>query len=498
MPDTSVIAPASFVISVVMLAVLLVLLFRPARPVSDPAILNLQAAQERQAERIAELGGTLNTAVARAAEETGRTISGFTGEQTKVLNEAIAQQRARLDSMEKALLDRLAENANAAALRFEDHRTAQANAATALRQDVTGAFSAAKLEGTEAEGRLRKAIVDEMAAARDLIDRKAKESRDEIDLKLKDMRESNDARLAAIQTTVNEQLHAAVEKQMTESFNRVVDQFNTVQKAMGEVAAVTGQIGDLKRLFSNVKARGGWGEAQCKAVLEDIIPGGYVENFRPQETSAAIVEFAIVMPSRTGQSLHLPLDAKFPIEDYERLLQAADSGDVEGERTARRALGERVKQQAQDIAEKYICEPVTTDFAVLYLPSDSLYSEVARAAGLLAEIGRNHKVLVLGPSLLPALLRTIQLGHYSIALSRNAEAVRELLGATKTEIHKMGDVLSKLDRQASTFGKTIGKALQRTRVIGSKLKGVDAATFERSEQVLEVEADDVVEAGAGE
>jgi DNA recombination protein RmuC len=436
MPDVALIALATFALVALLLAV--VLLRKAPEPKPDPAIALLQGAQERQAERLGVLGGELQAAIARGQEETGRTISGFTVAQTKLLNDAISAQRERLDAVEKLLIERL---------RID---------AAAMQQRLT---------------------------------EEADKSRDRLDAKLKEMREANDAKLAAIQQSVNEQLHAAVEKQMNESFNRVIDQFTAVQKAMGDVAAVTGQIGDLRRLFSNVKARGGWGEAQCKALLEDILPGGYVENFRPGEGSGEAVEFAIVMPTQGGAPIHLPVDAKFPVEDYERLLAAAEAGETDAERNARRALGERVRRQAQDIAQKYIREPATTDFAVLYLPSDSLYAEVARIPGLLAEIGRAQKVLVVGPSLLPAMLRTIQLGHYSLALSRNADAVRELLGATKTEMQEMDKVLTALGRQAGTFGNTIERAKVRTRAIDRKLRGVDAADLGRARDVLELEAE---------
>jgi DNA recombination protein RmuC len=479
MPDASQLALVTLALVGVSFLLLLLLLLRgPPSPKADDRIFDLQAAQRHHGERLATTSGEMQAAIARASEETGKAIAGFTLEQTRLLSEGIAAQRDRLADIEKALLERLAKDSQAAATRFDEHRTAQADAATTLRT-----FQA------EAEGRLRKGIAEDMTTARDLIDRKAKEARDDIEAKLKEMPEANEAKLAEIQKTVNEQLQSAVEKQMTESFQRVIDQFEAVQRSMVEVQAVTGQIGDLKRLFSNVKARGGWGEAQCKSLLEDILPGGFVENFRPREESAESVEFAVLMPSQRESPLHLPLDAKFPVEDYERLLAAAEAGESAAEREARRALGDRVRRQAADIAGKYIHEPKTTDFALLYLPSDSLYAEVARIPGLLAAIGRDHKVLVVGPSLLPAMLRTIQLGHYSLALSRNADAVRELLGATKSEVQKMAGVLKNLERQAGTFGTTIGKALTRTRAIDRKLRGVDSVTFERSEQLLEIEVE---------
>src|SRR5215472_7477940 len=172
-----------------------------------------------------------------------------------------------------------------------------------------------------------------------------------LESKLRELRDSNELKLAEIQKTVNEQLHAAVEKQMNESFNRVIDQFTAVQKAMGDVQAVTAQIGDIKRLFANVKTRGGWGETQVRAMLDDVLPAGaYETNWRPRADSNEVVEFAVVMPMRGEAKVHLPVDAKFPVEDYERMLAAADAGDAEEERAARRALERAVREQAKKIA----------------------------------------------------------------------------------------------------------------------------------------------------
>ena len=254
-----------------------------------------------------------------------------------------------------------------------------------------------------------------------------------IEAKLREMREGNEAKLAEIQKTVNEQLHAAVEKQMNESFNRVIDQFAAVQKAMGDVQAVTAQIGDIKRLFANVKTRGGWGEAQVRAMLDDILPpGAYETNRKVRPDSDEAVEFVVLMPMRGEARPLLPIDAKFPVEDYERLLAASEAGDAEGERTATRRLERAVREQGKKIAAKYINPPVTVEFAVMYLPTDALYAEVARIPGLIDEIGRDCRVLVLGPCLFPALLRTIHLGFITLALEQKADQVRDLLGATRT------------------------------------------------------------------
>jgi DNA recombination protein RmuC len=309
-----------------------------------------------------------------------------------------------------------------------------------------------------------------------------------LDAKLKELRDSNDLRLAEIHKTVNEQLHAAVEKQMGESFNRVIDQFTAVQKAMGDVQAVTAQIGDIRRLFSNVKTRGGWGETQVRAMLDDILPpGAYETNRRVRPNSDEAVEFAVIMPMRGEARPVLPIDAKFPVEDYERLLAASEAGDQEAERAASKALERRIRDEARKIATKYIVPPVTVEFAVLYLPTDALYAEVARIPGLIDEIGRDCRVLVMGPTLFPALLRTIHLGFVTLALEHKADQVRDLLGATRTEMLKMDEVLDRLGKQVGTVSSTIEKARVRTRAVGRKLRGVEKVEPDRAEALLELD-----------
>jgi DNA recombination protein RmuC len=412
-------------VGVLLLAVLGVLLAR--KPGADPALPLLQAAQERQGERLGALTGEVKAALSASEAALGAAVSGFAIEQAKLLNEALHRQTTALAALEKSLLDRLATEAN--------------------------------------------------------------RSRDLLDQKLTEMRETSEKRLADIQKSVNEQLAGAVEKQMNESFARVIDQFTAVQKAMGEIQAVTGQIGDIKRLFGNVKTRGGWGETQVRALLDDILPeGGYETNVRLREDSADVVEFAVIMPSTGTARVLLPVDAKFPVEDYARLLDAWDSADAAAETTARKALEARIRGEAKKIAEKYILPPRTVEFGVMYLPTEGLYAEVARIPGLIDDIGRNQRVLILGPSLLPALLRTIQLGHVTLALSKNAESVRELLAATKGEMGKMAEVLDKLGKQAGTMTRTIGEAQTRTRQIARKLRTVEALPGEQSVEVLGLDA----------
>ena len=302
------------------------------------------------------------------------------------------------------------------------------------------------------------------------------------------LREGNEKKLTEIQGAVNEQLAKSVEQQMTQSFARVTEQFAQVQKAMGEMQAVGAQIGDLKRLFGNVKTRGGWGETQVRAMLEDILPPhAWEANWKPRPDSRDSVEFAILMPGRDGVQARLPVDAKFPTEDYERLLTAQDDGDADADRLARAALARRIMDEARKMREKYIHPPLTVDFAIMYLPTDGLYAEVARVPGLIDNIGREHRVIVLGPTLFPAMLRTIHLGHVTLSLERKAEEVGALLGATRTEMRKMDETLDRLHKQSSTLTTALDKARTRTRQVDRKLKTITAMDPEEASRLLGID-----------
>ncbi len=351
------------------------------------------------------------------------------------------------------------------------------------------------------QGELRLALSEGQRLSGEQIAGHLQATRAMVEAKLKEMREGNETKLAEIQKSVNEQLHEAVEKQMKSSFERVIDQFAAVQKAMGDVQAVTAQIGDIKRLFGNVKTRGGWGEAQVRAMLDDALPqGSYFTNRKIRPDSDDMVEFAVIMPMRgeKDQRPLLPIDAKFPIADYERLLDATDAGDVEGARAAGRELDRRIRDEAKKIHAKYIYPPVTVEFAVLYLPTDSLYAEVARIPGLIDDIGRDFKVLVMGPSLFPALLKTVHLGFVTLALEHNVDLVRGLLGATRAEMQKMDAVLDRLSKNAGTMSKTIDDARRRTRAVSRKLRDVEVLDGAEADRLLELDSTDVLDSDTEE
>ncbi|HXT79223.1 MAG TPA: DNA recombination protein RmuC [Acetobacteraceae bacterium] len=325
--------------------------------------------------------------------------------------------------------------------------------------------------------------------------------RGQVDAKLGEMRAGNEAKLEEMRKAVDEKLQSALEKQLGESFQRVAEQFAAVQQAVGQVQSVAGQVGDLKRLFSNVKSRGGWGEAQIDAMLGDILAeGSYERNKRMREGSGEAVEFAVRVPNRGGEPVWLPIDSKFPTESYDRLLQANEDGNRDEEIAARAALERTIRMEAQRIASKYIVPPLTVEFAVLYLPTDSLFAEVARSPGLIERVRNEHRIMVMGPSLLPAFLHTIRVGQMTMALEQKTAEIGHTLSAVKSEWDKLGKVLDGLASNAERLSRGIENTRTRTRVIGRKLRSVAELDYVDAARVLgldaptlEAEAEDIAE-----
>ncbi len=435
------------------------------------------------------------------AETTRRAIAGLGTDLVDRLATLRGAQDTAMEQVRLVLEEGRGKTATALAAQFDGTRTlldtklrelreGNEQRLEAIQRTLNEQLRLAQETQTREQGELRLALAEAQRKGTEATAAQFDATRTLLDAKLRELREGNEAKLAEIQKTVNEQLHAAVEKQMTESFKRVVDQIAGLQKLMGDVTAVTTQIGDIKRLFSNVKTRGGWGETQVRAMLEDILPEGAFEtNCKMRPDSADAVEFAVRMPGRGEDRPLLPIDAKFPVEDYERLLAASEAGDADGERLASRKLEAAVRLQAKKIADKYINPPVTVEFAVMYLPTDALFAEVARLPGLIDQIGRENRVLILGPSLFPALLRTIHLGFITLALEQKADQVRGLLGATLGEMRKMDGVLETLAKNAGTMTRTIEKARQRTRAVDRRLRGIEAIEGAAAEQLLELETE---------
>ena len=311
-----------------------------------------------------------------------------------------------------------------------------------------------------------------------------------VDTKIGEMREGNEAKLLAIQGVVDQKLQEGIEKRMTENFAKITTQFAEVQQAVGEVKTVAGQVGDLKKLFSNVKSRGGWGEAQVKATLDDILPpNSYEMNKCVNPATADTVEFALRLPVQGGSPVYLAVDAKFPVEDYTRLLEAVDAADPAAEKAARAGLEARIRLEAKKIQTKYIAPPYTVEWAILYLPSEGIYAEVTRNGDLMEAIHRDHRVVIMGPSMLAVMLRTIQLGHYTLAISQKADVIGKILGAVKHEMVDFGNQFRLLEKNVQTLGNNIKKGRTRANVITRKLRDVAVLEGPASAELLELPLD---------
>ena len=300
--------------------------------------------------------------------------------------------------------------------------------------------------------------------------------RESVEGKLSQIQEDNTLQLEKMRMTVDEKLHATLERRLGESFRIVSESLEKVQLGLGEMKSLATGVGDLKRVLTNVKSRGTWGEVQLGALLEQVLTQDqYATNIATKPGSADRVEFAIKLPGRDEHALQpvwLPVDAKFPQEDYQRLLDAQDQANPALVEESGRQMENRVKMEARSIHEKYVDPPYTTDFAVMFLPTEGLYAEVLRRPGLADWIQREFKILVTGPTTLAALLNSLQLGFRTLAIEKRSSEVWTLLGAVKTEFGKFGDVLEKTQKKLQEASNTIDDAGRRTRAIARKLKDV--------------------------
>ena len=324
-------------------------------------------------------------------------------------------------------------------------------------------------------------------------ERRLAEVRATLEQKLKDIEVNNAVKLEEMRRTVDEKLHATLEQRLGESFKLVSDRLEQVHRGLGEMQTLAAGVGDLKRVLTNVKTRGIWGEVQLQALLEQLLtPDQFAKNVATRPGSAERVEFAIALPGQNGDSstpVWLPIDAKFPREDYERLLDAQERADPVAVEEASKALETRIRLEAKTIAEKYLAPPHTTDFALLFLPTEGLYAEVLRRPGLSDLLQREYRVTVAGPTTLTALLNSLQMGFRTLAIERRSSEVWQVLGAVKTEFTKFGDVLAKTKSQLETVTRSIDKAEVRTRAMARQLKAVEALPGEQAVEVLGVELD---------
>ena len=313
------------------------------------------------------------------------------------------------------------------------------------------------------------------------------EVRATLEHKIRDLQTDNGQRLEEMRKTVDEKLHATLETRLSESFRQVSERLERVHQGLGEMQQLAIGVGDLKRVLTNVKTRGTWGEVQLEMLLEQVLTvDQYAKNVETVSGTNARVEFAIKLPGQVdgGKPVWLPIDAKFPKEQYERLLDAADRADAEGVLKFGMELERAVRSEAKTICDKYVSPPQTTDFAILFLPTEGLYAEVMRRPGLSDDLQRTLRVTIAGPSTLSAILNSLQMGFRTLALEKRSSEVWQVLGAVKTEFGKFGDVLAATKMTLERAAKNIENAEVRSRQMARKLKSVEALPSEAAQLML--------------
>ena len=315
-----------------------------------------------------------------------------------------------------------------------------------------------------------------------------------MDARVRELQDGNEKKLEEMRKTVDEKLHVTLEKRLGESFKLVSDQLESVQKGLGEMQSLATGVGDLKRVLTNVKARGTWAEVQLGALLDEILaPGQFEKNVHVEAGDAEMVEYAVRLPGprdEPGSCVWLPIDSKLPQEDYLRIQDAADLGDAEATRQATEALARAIRLAAQDIHRKYVKPPHTTDFAVMFLGTEGLYAEAVRQPALVDELQQRYRIVVAGPSTLAALLSSLRMGFQTLAIEQQAVEVWQVLGGVKTEFGKFGQVLDRVKRQLDTASRTIDETGVRTRAMERKLRIVQQLPEAEAERVLELAAAD--------
>jgi len=362
----------------------------------------------------------------------------------------------------------------------------------------------------EGQERVERAVRDEIARSREESGRAGHLLREEVGATLERLRQSvegkleliraeNAAKLEQVRQTVDEKLQGVLEQRLGESFRLVSERLELVHRGLGEMQTLASGVGDLKKVLANVKVRGTWGEVQLGKLLEQVLaPEQFATNVVTNEFNGGRVEFAIRLPGHDLGPVWLPIDAKFPLEDYQRLVDAHEAGDLAGVDAASRQLEQRVRGCAKDICQKYLNPPQTTDFAIMFLPTEGLYAEVVRRSGLVEAIQRDCRVVVAGPITLWAILNSLQMGFRTLAIQQRSSEAWEVLGAVKTEFGKFGEVLSKVKKKLHAVTKEMDQAGVRTRAIQRKLRQVEELPSGEAQRLLPVEGLAIVGAGEGE
>jgi len=379
---------------------------------------------------------------------------------------------------------------------FRSNRDESARAARDLREEVVGAQRSAIETMIQTIGELGNLQRDKLESVErrikeltDSNEARIEKLRNTLDTQLKSLQQANEKKLDQMRQIVDEKLQNTLEKRLAESFKIVSERLEAVQRGLGEMQSLATGVGDLKRVLTNVKARGTWGEVQLGALLEQILtPDQYAKNVQTREGSRETVEYAIRLPGAGNDSraavCWLPIDSKFPQEDYLRLVSAADAADLDAVEKAISALTRAVRISAKEIADKYLDPPGTTDFAIMFLPTEGLYAEILRQPGLMEKLQQTSRVVVAGPTTLSAILSSLRMGFRTLAIEKRSSEVWNVLAAVKTEFGKFGDVLAKVKNHLDAASNTIDQTGVRTRAMKRKLREVEQLPAHASENLL--------------
>ena len=397
--------------------------------------------------------------------------------------EGRGELRQQLDSLSSAQEQRI-ENFG---LRLNDLTMRTDARLDVLSNALTEDAHKARLDATARQQQFAEGLSQHLREMTDRNTQTLGELRSTLETQLKSLQADNAQKLEKMRETVDEKLQSTLEARLGQSFKLVSERLEAVQRGLGEMQTLAAGVGDLKRVLTNVKDRGGWGEIQLENLLEQVLTADqFARSVKVRPGSNEAVDFAIRLPGQQdgGTPVWLPIDAKFPREDYERLLDAQERGDVEAMRVATLQLERAIKIQGKSINDKYIAPPHTTDFAVLFLATEGLYAEAVRRPGLVDSLQRDHRIVIAGPTTLAALLNSLQMGFRTLAIEKRSSEVWQLLGAVKSEFGKFATVLESADKQLNTVQKSLKQAGTRTRAIERKLKGVESLPGSDSQQDL--------------
>ncbi len=400
----------------------------------------------------------------------------------------------RLDRLEAEVRREIADNARSARLESQQHLSGFQDALLRQSAEATrtqnAQIDALAQQLIQLRGSMGDTLTRQLQDMSEANARRLAEIRTTLDAQLQQLQASNAAKLDEMRATVDEKLQSTLQTRLGESFKQVADRLEQVHKGLGEMQTLAQGVGDLKHLLSNVKTRGMFGEAQLGALLEQVMaPDQYATQVATRPGSRHVVDFAIRLPGRgdDGEPCWLPIDAKFPNEDYERLLDAQQRADAEGVELAARGLEQRIKLEAKSMADKYVEPPHTTDFAILFLPTEGLYAEVLRRPSLMEVLQREYRVTLAGPTTLMAMLNSLQMGFRTLALEKRSSEVWQVLSAVKTEFGKFGDVLAKVKTQTQTVLNSLESAEVRSRAMGRALRSVEALPADQAQSLLPVD-----------